>query len=81
MSVSNSISFLRDIFSRIREEHGLLRTIAFSPFIILIGAFLYDVVNDTPSDTEKVEAAKQRSAQIDDWSELVNNDQEGVGDA
>ena len=73
MSVVDFTRFLWAGFRRIYDDHGFLRTVAFSPLTVLLCLFVYDVVNDKPDDAEKVAAARRRSAKIDDWSELVSD--------
>ncbi len=56
------------------DDNGLLKTALFAPLLI-IGCWFFIRASEwmKPDDTEKVEAAKRRSAKIDDWSELKSD--------
>ena len=59
-----------------KAEEGWLVTVVFFPYLVLVAVAVWSVVRskgintDDTDDTEKVEAAKERSADIEDWSEL-----------
>jgi len=62
--------------AKTKAEYGWLTAVAFSPFVVLVAVDVWSVVQATeidPDDSEKIEAAKERSAAIEDWSELTSD--------
>ena len=56
------------------RQFGLVRAILFAPCIIFGSWFFLRVsAGLVADDSEKVESAKQRSAQIDNWTELKSD--------
>ena len=71
MSLKESLALFFDVLSEIREDHGLLNALWGAPLVFLIMAWM-PKGDLPPDDEEKIQAAKERSAKIDDWSELVS---------
>jgi len=70
-----------DAWRKAAQKHGFIKSVAltiiYSPFILfvlLLALAVADMQPDPPDDDEKVEDARERSEQIDDWSDAVNND-------
>jgi len=73
----------RDLLDGIKQatvetkvEYGWLTAVAFFPIGVLLAIDVWSVVQANQIDTddsEKIEAAKERSAAIEDWSELTSD--------
>jgi len=71
LTLRQELALCKRAFQRTAADHGYLIAIAFMPLyplLLLAAVRAVEASQRLPTDTEKVEAAKERD--IEDWSEL-----------